>query len=205
MERGRRMLGPRSLPRTLRGVGGARLIDMPGVRYPEEILTGRKGTDSRSGLPHASPPHWGVSTREAAGMLGISERATRALLTRHKSNYCLVTRPGRCACMYWDRSVVERVLAKRVPMVCKEPEKLCSVGEACMLLVISRSSLSRYVKRGFLKEYRVRHATESGVRMQSFYLRAEVRQLAARRHAAQVRAEEQRREQIMRYWNGRIG
>ena len=138
-------------------------------------------------------------------MLGISRRATRALLNRHKSDCCLVSRPGRCACMYWERRVVERVLAKRMPMVCKEPEKLCSADEACFILLVARSTLSRYVKQGLLREYRVRHNTASGVRALSCFLRADVRRLAARRNAARARAEELRRAQLRQQWNGRIG
>lgn len=199
------MIASRCLPRTLRGVGGIRLIDMPGVTYPESVLSGRRGTDSTSGKPHARPPDWGVSTREAASMLGISSRATRALLTRHKSECCLVSRPGRCACMYWDRRVVERVLSRRLPLVSKPPEKLCSSSEACYILVVSRSSLSRYVKQGLLREFRVRIATPTGIRVMACYKRSEVKSLAARKAAARVRMESARRELLRQNWNGRLG
>lgn len=178
---------------------------MPGVIYPEAVLNGRKGVDHRSGKPHEQPPEWGISTQEASEMLGISKRATRALLNRHKSECCLVSRSGRCACLYWERKVVERVLARRMPMVCKEPEKLCSADEACFILLVARSTLSRYVKQGLLREYRVRHASANGVRILSRFLRSDVRQLAARRKAARARAEVQRREQLRQYWHGRIG
>lgn len=194
------MLGPRSLPRTLRGVGGVRLIDMPGVKYPDSMLHGPKGSDARSGKPHARPPDWGISTREASELLGITVRATRALLTRHKSDCQLVARPGRCACMYWERKLVDRILAKRMPMVSKVPEKLCSAHEACYILLIGRSSLSRYVKRGLLQEYRFRLATATGVRLLSYYLRSDVRKLAARRNAARMRAEAYKKERLERRW-----
>ena len=199
------MLSPRCLPRTLKGVGGARLIDMPGVTYPESVLTGRKGIDQRSGKPHARPPEWGISTREAAEMLGISTRATRALLNRLNSEYRLVACPGGGACMYWDRRVVERELDNRIPLVRKQPEKLCSASEACYILLVARSSLSRYVQRGLLKEHRIRLATPTGVRVLSCFLRSEVRNLAARKEAARAREEEVRRERLKRNWNGRIG
>ena len=199
------MIDPRSLPRTLRGVGGARLIDMPGVKYPESVLNGRKGVDKHSGKPHTRPPEWGISTRDAAELLGISPRATRALMNRHKSEYRLVSRPGGNACMYWERRVVERVLAKRLPMVSKEPARLCSSTEACYILAVARSTLTRYVRQKLLKEYKVRHATPTGVRVLSCFLRSEVRSLAARRNAARARAENVRREHLKRMWNGRVG
>lgn len=194
------MLGPRSLPRTLRGVGGVRLIDMPGVKYPDSMLKVAKGADARSGKPHARPPEWGISTREASELLGITVRATRALLTRHQSDCQLVAQPGRSACMYWDRRLVNQMLAKRMPMVSKVPDRLCSANEACYILLIGRSSLSRYVKRGLLNEYRLRHATATGVRLLSYYLRADVRKLAARRNAARIRAENIKKERLERRW-----
>lgn len=197
------LLTLRSLPRTLKGVGGARLINMPGVKHAESALVARKGTDARSGLPYTTPPPWGISTHEAAELLGITPRATRALLTRHKSKHHLVARPGHCACMYWERRMVERMLALRMPMVSSIPDKFCSAHEACVILVVGRSTLSRYVKRGLLKEYHFRHATATGVRLLAYYLRADVRKLVARRNAARARAEAARVEQLRRLWNRR--
>ena len=43
--------------------------------------------------------------------------------------------------------------------------------------------------------------TERGVRLYSYFLRAEVRKLAARRNAARVKAEAARRERLMQVWN----
>lgn len=194
------MLAPRSLPRTLRGVGGVRLIDMPGVKYPDSMLKIRKGADARSGKPHAKPPDWGISTQEASKMLGITLRATRALLNRHKSEHHLVAQKGRCACMYWERRVVDGILAKRMPMVTSIPDKLCNANEACFILLIGRSSLTRYVQKGLLREYRLRHVTKTGVRLLSFFLRADVRKLAARRNAARARADNYRRERLQKKW-----
>lgn len=192
---------PASLPRTLRGVGGIKLIDMPGVKYPESVLQGRKGSHSRSGKPHGSAPAWGISTRDAAQMLGLSVRSARAMLNRQKAKYRLVAQAGRCACMYWDKRVVERMLAKRMPLVRKVPDKFCTAKEACYILLVVRSSLSRYVKCGLLKECKLRLATESGVRVLSYFLRAEVRKLAARRNATRMRAESARRERLQNAWD----
>lgn len=192
------VMRPVSLPRTLKGVGGIRLINMPGVKYPESVLQGRKGTDHKSGKPHTKAPDWGISTRDAAKMLGISTRSARVMLNRHKADFHLVSQQGRCACLYWDRRVVERMLAKRMPLVTSIPEKLCTAKEACYILLVARSSLTRYVKQKLLHEYRVRHATRTGVRLQSYFLRAEVRKLAAKRNAARLRAEQAQKARLQR-------
>lgn len=199
------MLTPLSLPRTLKGIGGARLIDMPGVIYPEEMLHGRRGADAHSGCAHNKAPDWGISSRQAADMLGVTVRTARALLNRHKARYQLVAREGLPACMYWEKRVVARLLAKRCPLVQKVPEKLCSSGEACCILQVARSTLFRYVKQGVLQEHKIRHATPTGVRQLSYYLRADVRKLAARRNAARMRASALQQERRHRVWNGRIG
>lgn len=192
------LMRPGSLPRTLRGVGGIRLIDMPGVRYPESVIQGRKGADRASGKPHAKAPEWGISTRDAAAMLGISTRSARVMLNRNKAEFHLVEQKGRCACLYWDRRVVDRMLARRMPLVTSIPEKLCTAKEACYILLVARSTLSRYVKQKLLHEYQVRHATRSGVRLQSYFLRAEVKKLAAKRNAARRRTEQAQKERLQR-------
>ena len=198
------MLGPHSLPRTLLGVGGARLIDMPGVRYPESMLHGRRGSDESSGKAYALPPAWGMSSRQAAEALGVSVRTARALLNRHKARYRLVLQRGRPACLYWERGVVKRLLASRMPLVRKIPAKLCSAAEACCILMVARSTLFRYVKQGALQEYKIRYATDSGVRLLSYYLRADVRLLAARRNAARERLRTTQQSRLEMAWNGRI-
>ncbi len=194
------MVGPRLLPRTLRGVGGIRLIDMPGVIYPESVIKGQKGTDIASGKPHAMPPPWGISSRQAAEQLGVSVRSARAILNKHKARYQLVAQRGTPACMFWDKRVVSRLVAKRMPLVRKIPEKLCPASEACLILLVARSTLVRYVQMNLIKEYKLRHVTPTGVRVVSYYLRADVRKLAARKRAARVRAEQARMQRLQQRW-----
>ncbi len=198
------LMRPGSLPRTLRGVGGIRLINMPGVKYPDSVLQGRKGTDRSSGKPHAEAPDWGISTRDAAALLGVSSRSVRVMLSRQKADYRLVARKGKCPCLYWDRRVVDRMLAKRMPLVTHVPDKLCSAREACLLLLISRSTLSRYVRRKLLHEYRLRHVTDTGIRLLAYYMRAEVRLLAAKRNAARIRAENRLKERLIHESGGAV-
>ena len=75
------MVKPNFIPRNLRGVGGIRLFDLPGVFYPREVLVTKAGLDHKSGLPYKEPPiHWGITTGQAADILGLSASATRSLL-----------------------------------------------------------------------------------------------------------------------------
>jgi hypothetical protein len=134
-------------------------------------------------------------------MLGVSPRSARALLNRSKAKFQLVAQKGTPACMYWDRRTVERLVSKRLPLVRKVPDKLCSSREACYILLVARSTLLRYVRMKLLREYPLRHVTSTGVRLITYYLRADVRKLAARRNAARARAEEARRERLQRMWN----
>lgn len=168
------------------------------------MLHGRRGSDESSGKAYAVPPAWGMSSRQAAESLGVSVRTARALLNRHKARYRLVVQQGRPACLYWDRRVVKRLVASRMPLVRQIPVKLCSAAEACCILMVARSSLFRYVKQGVLQEYKIRYASGSGVRQLSYYLRAEVRRLAARRNAARARASSLQMERLKTVWNGRL-
>lgn len=194
------VIPPASLPMTLKGVGGVRLIDMPGVKYPDSVLSGRRGTVAGSGKPYVSAPDSGIGTREAAHMLELSVRSTRVLLNRKKVECYLVSEPGGRTRMYWNRRMVEGLAARQGPLVRKMPEKLCTAKEACYILLVARSSLSRYVQRGLLKEYSLRYASKTGVRRLSCYMRAEVRKLSARLNAARTRAQTVQRERLQTDW-----
>ncbi|MBR3903510.1 MAG: hypothetical protein IKJ29_07635 [Akkermansia sp.] len=178
---------------------------MPGVIYPEEVLHGPRGAVTGSGKAHDKIPRWGVTSRQAAEMLGVTVRSARAILSRSNSKCQLVALPGEVACMYWDRRAVARLVAKRLPLVRKVPEKLCPAREACYILLISRSTLYRYVRRGLLKEYRMRHATETGVRVVTYYLRAEVRKLSARKNAIRARVEGLHKNRLQSEWQEQRG
>lgn len=192
------MLVPHSLPRTLRGVGGVRLIDMPGVKYPDYMFQFRKGTAQNCGKPYKVPPEPGVSSRQAADMLGVTVRSARAMLNRRQARHWLVEQRGQPACLYWERRAVEQMLNQRMPLIREIPERFCAAREACQILRVTRTSLMRYTKRRLLKEYQFRHVSASGVRRASFFRRAEVRRLAALRNAARVRSEAARLEQFRR-------
>ncbi len=193
------MLTPHGLPRTLKGAGGMRLIDMPGIIYPENVLRPRQGIASNGAKVCHVPPKSGISSRQAAAMLGITVRAARAMLNRWHVKNWLVEQDGQSSCLYWDRRVVEQMINRRMPLVNTVPEKYCSSKEACFILLISRSTLGRYVSQGLLKEYQFRRVSQIGVRLGAFYRRADVRRLAAHRNAARMRAEMAKTERLKRH------
>ena len=192
---------PLRLPRTLLGAGGIRFINLPGVTYPDAVLNGGPEPGSSSAHPLPAPPPGCVSSAEAAAILGVAPRSARAMLTRRKARRFMVRQPGsRSVCAYWLIKDVVQARDTRAPFVEKVPEKLCGSLEACCILLVARSSLYRYVKQGLLHERRVRRRNATGTRIESYFLRSEVRRLAAQRHAALRRLEQTRHEHLRKLW-----
>lgn len=167
------------LPRTLIGAGGVRLIDMPGVVYPREVIAGRKGWDRRSGRPYTKVPEWGISSREAARLMGCTLASARATLSRHKVRRRKVQGDDKVMRLYWKKEQVMALVESRAPLADKRPPKLITVPEALAILKVARSSLYRYVQRGRLREVKMRFSSpQRGARVKSLFVRAEVRKLA---------------------------
>lgn len=122
------------------------------------------------------------------------------MLSRRKTRRLLVREPGGALRAYWDIKAVLDVREHRAPLVADVPEKMCSSIEACCILMVARSSLYRYVKQGILREFRVRRHAHGGVRVESYFLRNEVRKLAAQRNAMRLRVAESRRTRLLRQW-----
>lgn len=180
------MITPNFIPRTLRGVGGVRLYDIPGVIYPKDMLVAPKGTRLANGKPFTEPPSWGITTEEAAKLLSCTPAAARLSLQRRKVRSCRVMEPHAVLRLYWDRREVEDLARERLPIVTRIPAKMMSSDEAVKCLHTSRSTLYRYVRRKLLKEYQVRLMTPAGTRKVSYYLKAEVRKLASHLRAVQL-------------------
>lgn len=180
------MIKPNFLPRTLRGVGGVRLYDIPGVYYPKEMLEAPKERMQQSGTPYTTVPKWGISTKEAAALLQCTPAAARMNLQKRRVRYRLVREPGKVPCLYWDSATVTRMAGARLPVVVRIPAKMFTAEQASALLGISRSTLYRYVQKKRLKEYKVRLKTVLGTRKVTYYLKAEVRKLAAKLNAIQM-------------------
>ena len=60
------------LPRTLIGVNGVRLINIPGVYYPPHMLTEKTQRERHLPVILSKPPAWAISSRQAAEILGCT-------------------------------------------------------------------------------------------------------------------------------------
>lgn len=192
------MIRPNFIPRTLRGVGGVRLYDIPGVIYPKEMLQTAKGRKQNNGKPYTKAPAWGITTKEAAQRLSCTPAAARMAMQRHKVRSRMVQEPGNVPRLYWNRQDVERVADKRLPIVKRIPAKMLTAEQSCALLHLCRSSLLRYARKGRIREYGVRLMTKSGTRKMCLYLKADVKKLAARLNA--IRAHEAELKKLKECW-----
>ena len=187
------MVKPNFIPRTLIGVGGVRLFDLPGVVYPKEMLRPARGMNRGNGKPYNKIPDWGIDTATAAEMLRSSRSSARAVLHRHKVGYRLVSVQGGPPRLYWRRTQVEALAARRLPMVQGCPKRMVDSITAREMLGVGRSTLYRYVQKKILHERQVRLVTPKGTRQKAYYLRAEVAKLAARMRAIRARERELQR------------
>ncbi len=187
------MVQPNFIPRTLRGVGGVRLINMPGVEYPSEVLHVRAGHNRSNGRPFKERPDWGISTSEAAALLHCSTSAARSTLHRKRVRCRVVSNAGIPRALFWDRKQVDALVGLRHPIIESPPDKFLTPDEACRMLAVGRSSLYRYAKRRWLRPLHVRQKTAQGMRHRVYYRRAEVVKLGNRLRALKARMDEMRR------------
>ena len=173
------MLRPNFIPRTLLGVGGARLFNIPGVVYPKEMLITKAGFNHKDGKPYTDPPlHWGITTNEAARLLGSTPSAARSWLHRHKIPFRIVCEEGQVMRLFWRKQSVLKHANMRLPVLSQRSEELVDSAETLRILGVGRSTLYRYEQRGQLNVVKVRISTSRGMRTCSFYKRAEVEHLA---------------------------
>lgn len=186
------MVSPARLPRTLVGMGGIRLISIPGVKYPDRLFQAEEGMNPRTGQPYDRPLYNTISTAEAAKMLGRSNSSAHAFLRKNDIPfyYVRMKEDGK-KLMYWDRETVKRVIKRLPPVQKKLPQTMVNARDALLLLGVVRSTLYRYVASGKLSEIRRRVMTGRGYRHQCLYLKSEVMKLKAWRRA--------RREQFIRW------
>lgn len=190
------MVSPARLPRTLVGMGGIRLINVPGVRYPDRLFHAEAGMNPSTGQPYDRPLYNTVSTAEAAKILGRGNSSSHALLRKKDIPFYYVRQKGDGKkLMYWDREAVKSLIKGLPPVQKKLPPTMIKARDAILLLGVVRSTLYRYVASGKLTEIRRRVMTAKGYRHQCLYLKSEVMKLKAWRRA--------RREQFIRWQNFR--
>lgn len=169
------------IPRTLIGANGVRLYDIPGVTYPDKMLS---NSSQHVNVDQGGAPVWGITTREAAKILNCSESSARIFLrdkevrcSRLENSYGLVI-------VYWDREQVHALASARIPYVKTAPRRLMSSAEAMAYLNIStRYALRSYAKAGLLREVQLRMRSRTGIRTYRFYPRAQVYRLARARQS----------------------
>lgn len=188
------MVRPNFIPRTLRGVGGVRLYDIPGVTYPKEVLVIKAGFNHKDGQPYPHVPGWGVTSREAAQLLGNSPSAARTWLHRRKVPFRFVDEGGQTLRLYWRKDRVEELAKQRLPIIKTCPSTLITASEARRILHIGRSSLHRYQEKGRVKAYKVRKPSGKGLRTCSYFDRDEIQHLA--KHLGILREKETELQQL---------
>lgn len=183
------MVSPAWLPRTLKGLGGIRLINVPGVKFPDTAFRADKGMNPQTGKPFAHPPHDTVSTLEASRILGRGISSSHALMRKKGIPFYFVHCPGSGRpLLYWDREAVKRLLRGLPPVQKHLPPTLVKAGDALLMLGVVRSTLYRYVVSGKLTEIRRRVMTARGYRHQCLYLKSEVMKLKSWRNACREQA-----------------
>ena len=184
------MSQPNALPRTFLGADGHHYINAPGLFYPAEVTQGRPRT-------YKEPPQGYISTRDAAALLCITERACRSLLQRHGVPSVKVQARAK----FWKSSAIQPVLENRLPLLTTPPKGLVT-KKACLLLMVTRSTLTRYTQAGLLHEHAFRLACPSGqVRVEKWYKPSQVKALAARLKKSRERELAQRQERYRRMFS----
>lgn len=196
------MLRPNVISRTLKGVGGKRYWDVPGVVYPQKVLKVPPGYNPRDGKPYTEAPNWGISTRQAALLLSCSTAAARHRLHLGKIPFRVVMDGKSPMQIYWQRRAVEKLAQKNRPLMVRLSPKLITSEEALALLGRGRSSLHRYCLRGKLHTIRVRKETSAGVRCRNYYIRSEVMKFKLHLNALEkIRKETQKQEKLFQRLN----
>ncbi len=191
------MLEANNHQRTLRGVAGKRFYDIPGVVYPKEEITLRPGYSEETGSPFTSPPSWGITTKEAAVILGNGLTATRALLSKSKVRFQWVSRRSGTPLIYWNKKSVERLAKQRLPTLCSraDAQRYLSIGEAASIAEVGHSTIQRAVRAGQLPVLVVRVIVDGrGARKRCFFRRSELQKWVNQRRAQKLRAQQLRGE-----------
>lgn len=174
---------PNRLPRTLKGVNGAKFINVPGVHYPDEVLEKnvtkkRKGSDSSTPITDGGPPDWGITTADAAKLYGVAPAVMRNYCEYHKVPHKHYKLKGRVPCIYWNKKVLEKLVSSKTPLIENIPDDLCTSKEAQELIGCARVSLLRYARHNkWIHEFHVRKSIAGAPRAICLYIRDECKEL----------------------------
>lgn len=182
------MVKPNTVNRDLTGVAGMRFFNVPGVTYPPEVLKVKMGLCQESGMPYETPPPWGITTDDAAIVLGCSSSAARAMLHRKKVTYRLVSRPHGPPITYWNKKKVKLLAQAKSPIISEEEaSKLLTTEQAANLLGVSRSTVQRAMQSGIVHPVHVRVLSDQGPRKRAYLRREEVQKWGRQLRAKQLR------------------
>lgn len=161
--------------RSLIGVGGVRLFDVPGLVYPPEMLVEQPAP--QDDMLTEVPP-WAISIEHAAAILHCCPSSARILLNKADVEKCKVKLPKMNPAYYWRKSQVEAVAAARPKELSAVPDAYMSATDAARYLNVARSTLNRYLQHGVLASLLVRFRTPAGsLCLKQFFLRDDVEKL----------------------------
>ncbi len=165
---------------------------VPGVVYPSHELHVKPGYNPHTGQPYTAAPSKGITTQQAAEILGSSASAARVMLKKNKIPYQLVSIDGASPRHYWKKQRVESLSSKRPPLVenSSDMKRFLTMSDVVARSGTARSTVLRAVSDGQLSIVRVRMRTEQGPQKRCFFRLSDVRKWCNKR-----RAEARRREQ----------
>ena len=82
------------LPRTLIGVNGVRLINIPGVYYTPHMLTEKTQRERHLPVILSKPPAWAISSRQAEEILAASNHQPVSCCTASECAFAVWPRKG---------------------------------------------------------------------------------------------------------------
>ena len=168
---------PNVLLRTKIGLGGIRLLDYPGLTYPDSVLKAAPGMHPQTGKPYSRQPANTVSSAQAAAMLGTCVSSARMRLHHHKVRFYFVQLGTSHTTLYWSRRKVQELVDAAAKKARSAPRGMVGWRQAVEMLPCTRSTLNRHVKRGRVRIRRLRMATVSGMQTLCFYNVADLKKL----------------------------
>lgn len=169
---------PFELPRTKIGLGGVRLIDMPGVKHSESVLKAGRGMHPYTGKPYRKPPRNTISSAQAAELLGILPPSARARLRRRKVREFYVQLPGGPVTAYWQKKKVLELARRQAAVHCGAPRGMVGWRQAVKLLGRTCSTLQRHARKGRVRTQLVRQPAGCGMQTVCYYNAADLKRLA---------------------------